>query len=183
LCELEQQARKTKKKTRFWVIKLSQNAKQNKTKKYIKSIKKIWEKKKAIWISHLTRQSFINSLSKQWLVLESELALKKYSVFQEATHSMSFSTLSFSPPYQAASVEFMPAMRCPPLPYPAVPTPNLVVSRTRPLNPVPRPPKKTVTPLSLRIFSTMLLLMLFLKLVLYTQSLELYVNIFFYFPP
>jgi len=67
----------------------------------------------------------------------------------------------------------------PPLPYPAVPTPNLVVSRTRPLNPVPRPPKKTVTPLSLRIFSTMLLLMLFLKLVLYTQSLELYVNIFF----
>jgi len=46
----------------------------------------------------------------------------------------------------------------PPLPYPAVPTPNLVVSRTRPLNPVPRPPKKTVTPLSLRIFSTMLFL-------------------------
>jgi hypothetical protein len=89
-----------------------------------------------------------------------------YSIFQPSV-------------YQAASVEFMPAMRCPPLPYPAVPTPNLVVSRTRPLNPVPRPPKKTVTPLSLRIFSTMLFLMLFLKLVLYTQSLELYVNIFF----
>lgn len=93
-----------------------------------------------------------------------------YSIFQPSV-------------YQAASVEFMPAMRCPPLPYPAVPTPNLVVSRTRPLNPVPRPPKQTVTPLSLRIFSTMLLLMLFLKLVLYTQSHELYVNIFFYFPP
>jgi len=69
-----------------------------------------------------------------------------YSIFQPSV-------------YQAASVEFMPAMRCPPpLPYPAVPTLNLVVSRTRPLNPVPRPPKKTVTPLSLRIFSTMLFL-------------------------
>lgn len=66
-----------------------------------------------------------------------------YSIFQPSV-------------YQAASVEFMPAMRCPPLPYPAVPTPNLVVSRTRPLNPVPRPPKKTVTPLFFRIFSTML---------------------------
>lgn len=158
----------------------------NKTKQKntLKVLKKIWEKKKAIWISHLTRQSFINSLSKQWLVLESELALKKYSVFQEATHSMSFSTLSFSPPY----IKQHPSNLClqcvnPPLPYPAVPTQNLVVSRTRPLNPVPRPPKKTVTtPLSLRIFSTMLLLMLFLKLVLYTQSLELYVNIFFLFP-
>jgi hypothetical protein len=71
----------------------------------------------------------------------------------------------------------------PPLALPCRAPLNLVVSRTRPLNPVPRPPKKTVTPLSLRIFSTMLFLMLSLKLVLYTQSLELYVNIFFYFPP
>jgi len=52
------------------------------------------------------------------IVPGTELALKQYSVFQEATHSMSFSTLSFSPPYQAASVEFMPAMRCPPLALP-----------------------------------------------------------------
>jgi hypothetical protein len=93
-----------------------------------------------------------------------------YSIFQPSV-------------YQAASVEFMPAMRCPPLALPCRAPLNLVVSRTRPLNPVPRPPKKTVTPLSLRIFSTMLLLMLFLKLVLYTQSLELYVKHFFYFPP
>ena len=125
-------------------LSISQNAKQNKTKKYIKSIKKIWEKKKAIWISHLTRQSFINSLSKQWLVLESELALKKYSVFQEATHSMSFSTLSFSP--FIWGIKQHPSILC--LQYPAAHPAlalNLVVCRPRPLKPVPHPLQKTTT--------------------------------------
>lgn len=94
-----------------------------------------------------------------------------YSIFQPSV-------------YQAASVEFMPAMRCPPLPYPAVPTPNLVVSRTRPLNPVPRPPKKQSHPClcAYLVRCFFFALMLFLKLVLYTQSHELYVNIFFLFP-
>jgi len=69
-----------------------------------------------------------------------ELALKQYSVFQEATHSMSFSTLSFivgvatvmvqampfaSVSSAAASVVFMPAM--PPSPTPTQPRPTALL--------------------------------------------------------
>lgn len=69
---------------------------------------------------------------------------KKISVFQEATHSMSFSTLSFSP--FIWGIKQHPSILC--LQYPAAHPAlalNLVVCRPRPLKPVPHPLQKTTT--------------------------------------
>jgi hypothetical protein len=69
---------------------------------------------------------------------------KKISVFQEATHSMSFSTLSFSP--FIWGIKQHPSILC--LQYPAAHPAlalNLVVCRPRPLKPVPHPLHKTTT--------------------------------------
>ena len=88
-------------------------------------IKYYWEKQnQAIWISHLTQQSFINSLSKQWLVLEQNWHWNNIQSFRKSTHSNVFLYSIFQPSwgaweptwfvprpqYQAASVDFMPAM-------------------------------------------------------------------------
>ena len=108
-------------------------------------------KKKAIWISHLTQQSFINSLSKQWLVLEQNWHWNNIQSFRKSTHSNVFLYSIFQPSwgawqpiwfvprpqYQAASVDFMPAM---PRPSPRAHPKSLVVHRPRPpAPPLPRP--------------------------------------------
>lgn len=109
--------------------------------------------------------------------------------------SNSFNVFLYSifQPSVSSSIRRFYACNAPPLPQPAAPTPNLVVSRPRPLDPVPRPLQKppAVTPLSLRILqydAFFFALMLFLKLVLYTRSLKNYmstkeISFLFYFPP
>jgi hypothetical protein len=66
--------------------------------------------------------------------------------------SNSFNVFLYSifQPSVSSSIRRFYACNAPPLPYPAAPTPNLVVSRPRPLNPVATPTSKkkttTVTP-------------------------------------
>ena len=133
------QGLKTKKQKVFEFSTESQMPKQN-GKKYNQEYynKKVLNKKmrklkkKAIWISHLTQQSFINSLSKQWLVLEQNWHWNNIQSFRKSTHSNVFLYSIFQPSwgaweptwfvprpqYQAASVDFMPAM---PRPSPSPP--------------------------------------------------------------
>jgi hypothetical protein len=60
--------------------------------------------------------------------------------------SSSFNVFLYSifQPSVSSSIRRFYACNAPPLPYPAAPTPNLVVSRPRPLDPVPHPPQKKI---------------------------------------
>jgi len=154
-----------------------------KQKKYIKSIKK-YERRKKQFESHTSHDSLssIPYRSNGWSWNPNWHWKNIQSFRKQLIQCLSLLYLS------ALRIKQHPSNLClqcvaPPLPYPAVPTLNLVVSRTRPLNPVPRPPKQQqqsrpcLCAYLVRCF--FFALMLFLKLVLYTQSLELYVNIFF----
>jgi len=140
------QGLKTKKKTKSESQMPKQNGKKYNQEYYNKKVlnKKMRKlKKKAIWISHLTQQSFINSLSKQWLVLEQNWHWNNIQSFRKSTHSNVFLYSIFQPSwgawqptwfvprpqYQAASVDFMPAM---PRPSPRAHPKSLVVHRPRP---------------------------------------------------
>ena len=123
----------SKKKFEFSIILSNAKRRKKQTMNTIKVLKKMRKKQFESHTSH-------NSLSSipyrsNDFGPGTELALKQYSVFQEATHSMSFSTLSFivgvatimvqATPFAsvssaAASVIFMPAMPPRPNPYPAL---------------------------------------------------------------
>jgi hypothetical protein len=149
-----------------------------KQKKYIKSIKK-YERRKKQFESHTSHDSLssIPYRSNGWS-WNPNWHWKNIQSFRKQLIQC-LSLLYLSALRISSSIRRIYACNAlpPPLPYPAaVPTPNLVVSRTRPLNPVPRPPKKQSRPClcAYLVRCFFFALMLFLKLVLYTQSLELY---------
>jgi hypothetical protein len=98
--------------------------------------------------------------------------------------SSSFNVFLYSifQPSVSSSIRRFYACNAPPLPYPAAaPTPNLVVSRPRPLDPVATPTSKKPQQSRPRLCAYLVrcfffALMLFLKLVLYTRSLKNYMS-------
>jgi hypothetical protein len=138
----------------------SQNAKQNK--KYIKSIKKNMREEKSNL--NLTPHTTVFHQFPIEAMVGPGIRTGIEKIFSlSGSNSFNVFLYSIFQPSVSSSIRRFYACNAPPLPYPAAPTPNLVVSRPRPLNPVATPTSKkdhnSHALSSLRIFSTMLFLL------------------------